>query len=111
MSLQTQFLRNFIQIASFVLHFPGLSCGSNNLWLIKEQSTYCIPTSQFCAVLWLAGQEIEVKIRFMPHTTGPITLFGVCNLVGAPLPCGFAVSRCVQSEPYSWHVQARWEGR
>lgn len=41
------------------------------------------------------GQEIEVKVRFTPRTTGPISLFGVCNMVGAPLPCGFAVSRCV----------------
>mmetsp|Transcript_3650 Transcript_3650/g.9844 ORF Transcript_3650/g.9844 Transcript_3650/m.9844 type:complete len:1159 (+) Transcript_3650:140-3616(+) len=38
------------------------------------------------------GQETEVKIRFTPRVTGPITVYGVCSLVGAPLPCGFSVS-------------------
>ncbi len=31
-------------------------------------------------------------MRFMPRVTGPLTLFGICNVEGAPLPTGFTVS-------------------
>jgi hypothetical protein len=33
-----------------------------------------------------------VTVRFTPCVTGPITLFGVCELEGAQLPCGFRVT-------------------
>lgn len=65
-----------------------------------------------------AGQEVEVSVRFTPHITGCISLFGVLDVAGAPTPCGFSMCsstrdldvRCVRA-----HQQAGrpswWLGR
>eukprot|EP00983_Pelagomonas_calceolata_P068420 1149920-Pelagomonas_calceolata.AAC.3 len=68
-------------------------------WSFHKDSTAgmhaCMHARMQCfnfGIAYLKGQETEVKIRFTPRVTGPITVYGVCSLVGAPLPCGFSVS-------------------
>ncbi len=39
-----------------------------------------------------AGEELEIQVRFTPQVAGPITMYGVCDVEGAPLPTGFVVT-------------------
>lgn len=43
-----------------------------------------------------AGEEVELQVRFLPCAVGSATMFGVCEVEGAPVPTGFMLSTQVK---------------